>query len=654
MKMAAQVNSALQWPEALSLDRRNANTFLHRQVNDIKSKDEREKSNHHPQIHPDDSSQRSSFLYSARLRQNISESRRAFLTPAESTAEPAQKNNAISKTNSDCPTEQSRPATAKKISFKIKKTSSIYRRTHVPHKMTSISATTVAQLASKFNQMVAQNKTILEEPKVVKVRKTNSYVGANRTDRKPSVKRKPTELTNITKFRSAKNTSIKKDDSDNKTCVRAKIGYLETPQTVSVKEEEDEKPKLENVMGNVKATIEIFERRTSLPSPSADCQKEVPILVPKPKVPEKNFTVKAKIVKIKNSDIKLKIFSKETPVIIDETPPSTKTQCNENEKQKTDEIEEENVQVLAISPTLPQRKCDSMYETLNLKRTLPPAKLKATKSADAINSMSMTSVIPTIENLIQPNASFLWRRSANDNQPSYQELEFEKPPEIKESDYDVVIAAAPDVPPRPTTLALSRPVTKKKMPLPTEEPEEKIYEELRGATTDDYDYCQSSKTKSQQEVDDGYEYCSSPLKENIYECLPAKAPPLLPRRQEEPLPPRPPSLRSASRNEEDVSNCYESIYNAERKDDTESNYESIYGCQIRSDNWSTGSNRDSLVSDQQSNSLYGRSLAGWIEDVGNAYNGKAASELSSSDQSDEWVDLSENEDGEKRNQEVIM
>lgn len=644
--MATQVNGVLQWPEALSVDRRNTNTFIHRRLNDVSSKPTEER-RPYPDA-SDDGVKKTSFLYSARLRESISESRRAFLNLTESVPEVEQQSEVVLKVNNESPAEQKRPPTAtKKISFKIKKTSSIYRRSYASPKMTAVNATTVAQLASKFNQM-AQNKTILEEPKV-KLRK-NSHVGSNRVDRKPSVKRKPPEL--ISKTNSKPNALVngKTESDNNKACVRAKIGYLETPKTVGVSEETDEKSKeLANVAGNVKATIEIFERRTSLPSPSSDCQKEVPTkLVPKPKVPEKNFVLKSKEIKIKNSDIKLKIFTKET---------SAPTPKEQPEKQETNKIEEESVQVLTISPVLPQRKCDSMYETLNIKRTLPSSILKSAKSADAINSM--TTTIPTVENLMQPNASFLWRRSSNEKQPSYQELNFTAEAQTsKESDYDVVIAAAPEVPPRPTTLCLNNPISKRKMPLPTEEPEEKIYEELqikKPPEANDYDYCQSAKTKIQQEVDDGYEYCSSPLKENVYECLPANSPPLLPRRQEEPLPPRPPSLRSTSRNEEDVSNCYESIYNAERKEDVESNYESIYGCQIKPDDWSGSSNRDSLVSsDQQSNSLYGRSLAGWMEDVSNVYNGKAPSDLSSSDRSDEWVDLSENEDGGKKYQEVVM
>lgn len=55
-----------------------------------------------------------------------------------------------------------------------------------------------------------------------------------------------------------------------------------------------------------------------------------------------------------------------------------------------------------------------------------------------------------------------------------------------------------------------------------------------------------------------------------------------------------------------------------------------------------------MSSDQQSNSLYGKT---WGEDL----SGYKAVSLSSSERSDEWIDLSEGEDGEREaSQEVVM
>lgn len=419
------------------------------------------------------------------------------------------------------------------------------------------------------------------------MRRTNSQITVTR---KPSVKTKP-EVSSIRKPDSPQ------DCSDNKMCVRAKICYLEIPHSVSGDNPLIEQPKSDiahdppinsevpPTIGNVKATIEIFERRTSSSSTN-----DKPKPVPKPRVPEKNFALKAQEVKLKNSDIKVTVFKKDEP---------------------------------AKPVSLPYRKCDSMYETLNVPKVSPQSITKV-RSAEAIPSSLV----------IQANSSFLWRTSHeriltdNDNQESEEDWK---------STYDAVDVPAPAVPPRPP--AFREVIVKKKLPLPQEDDDdEKIYEELHirtSQTTDDgYEYC--------KQTDDGYEYCSKT--DNIYESVP---PPQLPPRKAGPLPPRP-SSRSSTSTLQDVSNCYESIA---EKTETEGAYESIY--HLKSDNWSTGSNRDSLLSsDQQSNSLYGKAFAVWGEET-NVY--KAGSDLSWSERSDEWIDLSEGEEGEREaSQEVVM
>lgn len=386
------------------------------------------------------------------------------------------------------------------------------------------------------------------------MRRTNSQTIA----RKPSVKTKPNE----DRPRKSKISTSSVEDSSvsdsNKSCVRAKICYLETPHSVNNSAKKEEKSSNSDsvivekdsaiietpIIGNVKAAIEIFERRTNS-------------VQTKPKVPEKNFTLKAQEIKIKNTDIKVTIFKKD----------ATKNSDSE-----------------ILKPVLPHRKCDSMYETLNVPKVSP--QLLKVRSEEAITSNLV----------IQPNSSFLWRRTSQDK---LQENDWR-------STYDIV-ETAPEIPPRPTTL-----IAKRKMPLPQDDDEDKIYEELH----------------LKSETDDGYEYCS---KDNIYESVP-------------PLPPRPPS-RSSTSTLQDISNCYESIYSTRT---TEGAYESIY--QLKVENWSTGSNRDSLLSsDQQSNSLYGKAFVVWSED---AY--KTVS-LSSSERSDDWIDLSEGEDGEREaGQEVVM
>lgn len=285
--------------------------------------------------------------------------------------------------------------------------------------------------------------------------------------RKPSVKKKPDEKPPKRK------PKLSEEEVGDKVCVRAKICYLEAPQSVHKTDGTDEKdgsdrcsvsvaqtpePNEVPVTGNVKATIEIFERRTS------SCDQK-PKTVPKPKVPEKKFALKAQELKIKNSDVRLTIFKKEEPkIVVDE------------------------------SQVLPQRKCDSMYETLNVPKTLQLTKVR---SAEALPSNLV----------IQPNTSFLWRRT------SHERLLTEPTEEDWRSTYDTVDPKGPETPQCPLQ---AEAIVKKKMPLPAEA-EEEIYEELRISRTDDdgYEVCE---TTDKHETDDGYE-CYA--KENIYECVPA-------------------------------------------------------------------------------------------------------------------------------------
>ncbi|RZC38474.1 uncharacterized protein BDFB_001401, partial [Asbolus verrucosus] len=620
--MAAHLNP-VQWEKTLSLDRQSPSLHLLDIPRQISLQ-------YHPALPI--SSKNSSFLHSQKLRENLLESRKAFLRSLENDEE----KEATAEVETAANHEQKR-APAKKISFKIKKTASIYRRNPSSNpKMTTISASKVAELTMKFNGMINEKNSILEQPKFRKlVRRVNSQrsVDSEKVSRKSSVKTKDYNVV-VTRKPSVKTKPmfniddkdivivkrkpvIKRKTSDNKACVRAKVGYLESPHTAKKAEDQNSRPNTlplpdpppkpkQSTTGAVRATIEIFERRNSESTSPITHNPPVPNVVPKPKVPEKKFVL-----------TKLKT------------------------QQKTEEPDEDQVQIVDIPALLPQRRCDSMYETLNLKKT--PPSLKPTKSEEAIATAD-----------IKPNTSFLWSIN-QDKSPSTSKDDWKNLYDFVDPKPEIPPRSVPAKPPTPPKKTF-----KQQSPLP----EEKIYEELNVSRDEDtvshsYEYCESGDKYEEVgggKVDDGYEYCASPdSKENIYETLPA--PPLLPKRQQmEPLPPRPPSRSSycTIQNGENVSNCYESIYNAESKSnaDVESTYESIYGCQIRDGG---GSNRDSLVSsDQQSNSLYGRaSLVGWGDDGNNPYNGKATSDLSSSDRSDDWVDMTDNEDNEN-NAEIII
>lgn len=249
--------------------------------------------------------------------------------------------------------ESKRQVPHKKISFKIKKNPSVvYKRSH---KMTAVSATTVAQLASKFNQMVEnQNGRVPQKPSANPKLKQVSHLHPTNSEQK----------------------------SANQTT------------------------------GTVKAAIEKFEKHLCVTEcqnkPTNNCITQVP----KPKVPEKNpALLKPKNKKeFFNRDVKLKVFEKT------------------------------------------ERKCDSMYETLNIRKTVPPqVLLKPSRSEETVSSACL-----------QPNTSFLWRRSSQERTTNISE-------DWKEN-YDIVL------------------------PESTSSKEEKIYEELvlPDAAEHSYEYCKSS------------------------------------------------------------------------------------------------------------------------------------------------------------------
>lgn len=545
-----------------------------------------------------------SFLHSQKLKESLLESKKQFLKQSlqddnKEETQMEEKSLVLNRRQQQQQQQQNdeqRKVPSKKISFKIKKTSSIYRRNVAVQQKMTISANKVAELTKKFNQIIVENRGLLDDAKfkcfVKRVNSDSDKLIVTRTDstkvtRKPSLKTKTVDKQFkfikpkpvITKPKPKTVCNNNNGTNGDKYCVRAKICYLETPQKV------DDKPSRPTTLNliknntnesksctNVRATIEIFERKTQSPT-----TEQPPKLMPKPKVPNKILKSTETVVKI------------------------------QQQNDKTD-FDDDKVEIINIPAVLPQRRCDSMYETLNLRKILPE-NIKA-KSEETISSTT---------NIIKPNTSFLWRKSPDNSAKQSPIIENVTTNDCEESIYDAV-----DV---------------KKIE------EEKIYEELN-TKEHDYEYCETEyeDVVPKTTTDDGYEYFESLTKENIYETLPP-----LPcrRQQQEPLPPRPPSGSSYCTGT--VSNCYESIYNPDtnvkKEVDVESNYESIYGCNIRG----TGSNRDSLVSsDQQSNSLYGR----WGEH--SIYIGKASSDLSSSDRSDEWIDVTDTEEANNKPSSVIM
>ncbi|KAK4876428.1 hypothetical protein RN001_012850 [Aquatica leii] len=585
-----------------------------------------------------------SFLHTLRLRRNLEESRKAFLNFCE-TKDDENELPDVNKENFE-----QKKAPTRKISFKCKKTPTYRRSTVGSNKIGTLNPNTVADLTLKFNEL-SEKVSILEQPKFARlVRRVNSLKTAvheegvnKKVVRKPSVKIKPVQTVeelNKVKLRNLKNLINVNSDLS----VNVKTEAIDAATAVHAQ-------KVQQQGMNVRATIEIFERRSSQScTPEAE-YKSIVKGVEKPKVPEKSPNIKTKDLVVKNGIKKLKkLDSTET------------TSSNESNITKVNEIKtelEDEVQILNIPLVMP-RRCDSMYETLTLRRIspIPPLIITESKSESTIAINSYTPV--------KPNSSFLWRQKSQEMQNS-ESYDWKSTYDTVETTMVTEKLIPPAIPPRPTVLNLSKSpklIFKKKMPLPTEI-EEKIYEELsanvvNGSTDGDYEYCQSqSKYEDiEHKSDDGYECFDSVVStpkttktEEIYETLPynnkeqLKVPP---RKQGEPLPPRPASRNSycTIQNSENISNCYESIYNIKCEESISNNYESIYACNTHNEHWDSASNRDSMISsDQQSNSLYSRSLSGWTTEE--VYNGKATSDLSGSDKSDEWIDISDNEENSK-------
>lgn len=640
----------VQWTKTLSLDRNSAPPVFHRfldQNDERKEKEDNEEAKQH----------NGSFLYTEKLKKNLEDTRQAFknfcMTEESQNSEP--------KTMTTADNIERKPP-CKRISFKIKKTASIYRKNQ-------LRMNTVAELTNKFNELQNKHSDVKVSNLVKRVNSIRNE-DAIKVFRKPSVKMKPIFRTED-KFQYVKKPVTRRASVKTKT-PKATVDKV---FTTSAKIEIVDKTPARKT-STVKETIEIFEnKRKSLEIVPPAAQK-----MPKPKIPDKNVVLKmlrkSPVKHVTLTDIthsktetekdnvshNVTVKTVENSTNVNAQPKvsylhsqSTKqsigtsttdtVKINNNTTRTTISIEITNahhddsiVEVLNL-PTLPPKKCDSKQET-HKKLTLPPKSLAISNKIpeEPLNSNDM-----------KPNTSFLWRRNSQDRSP-HKDAAFVPEPV---ADPKVLIEKMNEkeeelcVPPRNIPkITVSRPPTpppknfKRKMPLPDD------YEQM------DLDgYEELSPNYEDLKEEDGYEYCRNPDEENIYETLPLRKsppPPLLPRRQEEPLPPRPPSRNSYSSStvvESVVSNCYESIYSSSKTtgDDT---YESIYGCQNKT-SWSSASNRDSIVSSEhQSNSLYGRSIS-WAEEVFNAYNDKASSDLSCSDKSDDWVDLTDNEEEAK-------
>lgn len=536
-----------------------------------------------------------SFLYSTISSRNLQVSKISFLnlslpTTAEEEEEEivvqldgeSKEINSVECFGEEKPTVK-KNTPCKRISYKIKRSSSAYRKLN---NRNPIRGTTVAELASKFDKLCMEKKFILDDPKFAQIIKRVNSQNYSQGDA-GKINRK---------------TSIKMNVDD-----RA----LKKPHFRQGNESDD----VEHI--SVRAAIKIFEDRQL---------NDVQDVQLKTKSPDKKFSKSLESI----------------PVI---SVTHTENDDIDAENKITNKNDDFEMPVLIVSiPIEKTIRSESAYEISHVKS-------KAKKFELDLDSRSVKSDVS------QPVS------------PS-------QPPQENEGLYDLVIPTntvvekkiQPPVPPKPKNIErkkINRRKTEssvqasKSLVLNEELSElfiskraremaahEKVYEELLIPSTE----TAHSYEDIEQKSDDGYE-AIIPLntsEQNIYETLPSMrdSPPPLPRRQEELRPPKLPSKNTYYKvHNQDEANSYEIIDTSEifrtnivSEVSSESSYDTLL--QLK---WnSSGSNRGSLIScDQQSNSLYGRSIPGWTED---GLNYKANSD-SFSDRSDDWSDVDDNEGG---------
>lgn len=464
-----------------------------------------------------------SLVYSQRLRQNLLESRRAFLNFCKQN-EIEEREEAKIDTTGVWKTEismEQRRFPQKKVSFKVKKTPSIYKKQPAGsnQKSGNLNATSVAELTYMFNKFFAEKNAEFKEPEIVKlVSRVNSQKSEEKSTKvckKPSVKMKPSfrvEDKYVYLKRTVKRkVSVKKQNSVTSQCDvgDSKIGYLEAPQVPKTCEDDrsctsdKSRDKLTGT-SSVRAAIEIFEKK------NRECLKSASgsNVLPKTKLAEKKFDNDLKEILAKNQLKRFKVLERCGEIGIKERCPmpmvdeekagrvnadeevSKKELLNTSitpEKQKLDNkkcgaesqqtlpeeqkrvetttsdcvrTEEEIVEILNI-PLLPPRRCDSLHET-QMKLSLPPKPLKSSKSEETISQIDQTK---TRTRDIKPNSSFLWRRNSQDRTAmasSCGDLQLQSAEKADWEDlYETVeppiVPEPPSIPPRPNNLNLTVP-----------------------------------------------------------------------------------------------------------------------------------------------------------------------------------------------------
>lgn len=550
----------------------------------------------------------------------------------------------------------------RKISFKVRKASSIYRKNPVSNiQKTTITTTTVSELTSKFNEIIEKNNAPKEELKIRKfVERLNSF---NSSVNKKTMKNTNQNSTNEQRMKELRKPSIKKkpilDEKIKIQTVKKQSSFRTPPKRnenmdngeTEGKMEED--GKLTNT-GFVKAAIKNFEEKNFKPFAPKRSMTELhriglknisEIETNRRKSCEPYFMVSSTLkiyedkTDVVDSTYNCETTNVQTPKSKPQSPNLTKVEkpyyawrnSNTTKSLVTTENKTVSIPPMLTKPEFVEKQRDE--------KEIKESQESLTNSHDENSrkqsfSLSIIDIIdenfPTVEDKetkpdFKPNTSFLWNRNLS---KPYEDIEPFDSCNISSKNREKI---------------LSLPLFKT-LPKDFKDVSEKNkdYEDLDD--NDGYepfdlktDYEDVTPKKETQEEEDQYEFINN-TSENIYETLPCT-------RQDKPLPKTPeekPEVYLETKKEESASNCYESIYNNESISTLlteENNYESIY-FQDKKEISEKDISGSIVSSEQKTNSLYGTSLRSWNDET--IYNGSATSDISFSDKS-EWVDVSENE-----------
>ncbi|KAL3268343.1 hypothetical protein HHI36_007459 [Cryptolaemus montrouzieri] len=218
-------------------------------------------------------------LRSEGFQHTIQESRQKFLevlrNPTEEEEDKSRHNEATKK-----------KSTPRKISFKVRRPSSIYRKNHSTSiQKASISASTVAELASKFNEIIEKQNAPNNDPNLKKLAKKLSNCNSNidhvktmkdthskstneskKEHKKPSIKKKPILEENVSKVQIIKRKASVSNVSSRPE-VSSKEEKLDTDALteLSVATPENSREQKSVSVGFVKAAIKNFEKKNLHP-----------------------------------------------------------------------------------------------------------------------------------------------------------------------------------------------------------------------------------------------------------------------------------------------------------------------------------------------------------------------------------------------------